>query len=66
MSRKTRQSYAPPEVVQAVSIRLEHNLLASLVNKIQPVETAGQEIQEVYDASNTSTFNYDWNDTPLE
>ena len=64
--KRVLQHYVPPEVVQAVNVRLERNLLNSVIENVEKVETAGQEIKDFYDASATSSFNYDWSETPLE
>lgn len=61
-----KKYYTPPDVIQAMDIRLERNLLNSVIEDVEMVETAGQEMKDIYDASNTSTFNYDWNETPLQ
>ena len=56
----------PPEFVHTMDIRMERNLLNSVIEDVKRVETAGQEMKDIYDASNTSAFNYDWNETPLQ
>ena len=66
MHKPQKQRYLPPRVSQTVSLRLERSLLNSVVENTQPVETAGQEIDDVLNAADsytsTSTFNYDWGD----
>lgn len=66
MRKIAKKYYAPPEIVQAMDIRLERNLLNSVIENVQYVETAGQEIDDVIDGSSTATFNYDWGDAPAE
>ena len=61
MIRIQRKTYTPPKVVQAVRVCLEKNLLNSIVENVQTVETAGQEVEQ-YDMNQSSgtNFNHDW------
>ena len=67
MHKPQKQHYLPPRVSQTVSIRLERSLLnASVAKDIQPVETAGQEVDHIYDMTKSSgsesgaDFNHYW------
>ena len=66
MRKIAKKYYTSPEVVQTMDIHLERNLLNSVVENVQHVETAGQEIDDVIDGSSTANFNYDWSDAPAE
>ena len=54
--------YTPPRVLQEVLLQLELDFLdGSVVDKVNPVETAGQEVSDVYDYESTSsTLNHNW------
>ena len=54
-----------PIVLQQTEILLERNLLNSVVDKVTPVETAGQTIHE-YNGSSTSEFSLEWRDTAMQ
>jgi hypothetical protein len=44
-------------------VGLEHDLLfGSIVDWIYPVETAGSEVDNVYDCFTDNTFNHEWKD----
>lgn len=57
----SKNIYMPPLVFQSVRLHLEQAFLDSVVQRIDPVETAGQKIEEVYDYSQqSSTLNHTW------
>ncbi len=63
MHKPQKQRYLPPQIAQTVSLRLERSLLnASVTKDIQPVETAGQEVDHIYDMTQSSgdDFNHYW------
>ena len=57
-----RKSYISPCCLQAVRVNLERDLLfGSIVDWLNPVETAGQEVDQFVDYSFTdSDFNHTW------
>lgn len=56
-----RKTYISPLVLQSVRILVDRAFLESVVEKVNPVETAGQKIEDVYDYSQTSsTLNHTW------
>ena len=58
---KYRKDYVTPLVLQSVRLQWERAFLDSVVQRIDPVETAGQKIEEVYDYSQqSSTLNHTW------
>jgi hypothetical protein len=58
---KRKHKYVTPLVLQSVRIQVERAFLDSVVQRIDPVETAGQKIEEVYDYSQpSSTLNHTW------
>lgn len=65
MLKQWKRPYVPPDVLFQAEMCLERSLLASVVEDVAPVETAGQEINGLYDGANKTdpskpTFNYDW------
>ena len=65
MKNTIKQRYVHPIVLQQTEILLERNLLNSVVDKVTPVETAGQTIHE-YNGSSTSEFSLEWRDTAMQ
>lgn len=52
-----------PVFLQQTEILLEKNLLGSVVDNVQPVETAGQEVAGEYDFtdySSTNAIDHEW------
>lgn len=67
MHKQYKHPYLPPEVIQQMEIRLERDLLAkSVAGDMKPVETAGQEVDHIYDMDQSSgsesgaNFNHYW------
>ena len=57
------KTYSTPEILQAVFIDLEEELLfGSIVDFIHPVETFGAEVDQKFDYGFTTedTFNHRW------
>lgn len=60
-----RHRYEIPVILWRGEILLERDILtASVVDDVAPVETSGQQINGIYDGTDTNvssaTFNYDW------
>ena len=53
--------YASPRIVGEANVRLERSFLKSVVDKMEQVQTTGQEVQGEYDYQNSSSsFKTDW------
>ena len=58
-----KKCYSTPQVLQEAHIALEGDLLfGSIVDWIYPVETAGSDVDQVYDYFSDDTFNHQWRD----
>ena len=57
-----KKLYVSPRILQAAQVSLERDLLfGSIVDWLNPVETAGQEVDQFVDYSFTdSDFNHTW------
>ena len=57
-----KKLYESPRILQATQVSLERDLLfGSIVDWLNPVETAGQEVDQFVDYSFTdSDFNHTW------
>lgn len=52
-----KKRYLTPVLLQQAELLLECNLMASVVDKVQPVETAGQQVGGEYDFTDYSSSN---------
>ena len=60
-----KQPYVKPVLLQQAEILLEKNLLGSVVDNVQPVETAGHEVAGEYnysDYSSSNAIDHEWGD----
>ena len=55
-----KKQFETPRVVQEFHLQLERNFAESVVKAESTVETAGQEVGDVFEDASSGTFNHSW------
>lgn len=55
-----KKQFERPAVLQEVRLHLERNFVDSVVDDCEAVETAGQEVGDVFEDASSGTFNHSW------